>query len=86
MPPEWALQHVEAQVAEPALFAATDGRVAELTPILTAAPCVNCHGATDTLAPAVVARLAELYPQDQAVGFAEGDLRGWFWVEAEGAP
>jgi hypothetical protein len=25
---------------------------------------------------------AEVYPDDQGVGFLEGDLRGWFWVEA----
>jgi len=25
--------------------------------------------------------LAAKYPMDQATGFKEGDLRGWFWIE-----
>jgi hypothetical protein len=25
--------------------------------------------------------LAEHYPEDQATGFQEGDLRGWFCIE-----
>ena len=30
----------------------------------------------------VMAAISEVYPDDQALGFVEGDLRGWFWVEA----
>jgi len=33
------------------------------------------------LAPDLKAKLAELYPNDQATGYAAGDLRGVFWVE-----
>jgi hypothetical protein len=29
----------------------------------------------------VTAAHAAKYPKDQATGFKEGDLRGWFWVE-----
>ena len=32
------------------------------------------------LAGEVKNELASLYPNDQATGFKEGDLRGWFWV------
>lgn len=46
--------------------------------IPTAAVCLNCHGAD--LSPAVTAKLGELYPQDKAVGYKEGDLRGAFVV------
>jgi hypothetical protein len=35
-----------------------------------------CHGAADTLSPAVQARLRELYPQDLATGYKVGDIRG----------
>jgi len=38
--------------------------------------CLQCHG-TD-LAPETAAKLAELYPEDQATGFQEGDIRGAF--------
>jgi len=36
--------------------------------------CATCHGGA--ISPEVRATLAELYPQDQAVGFQPGELRG----------
>lgn len=38
--------------------------------------CLQCHGATDKLSPAVKAKLRELYPQDKAVGYGLGEIRG----------
>ena len=35
-----------------------------------------------TIHPDIAASIDETYPDDQATGFAEGDLRGWMWVEA----
>lgn len=50
-----------------------------MKPIMTAGkPCLACHGSE--LDPAVSAKIKELYPQDQAVGFNAGDLRGAFVV------
>ena len=46
--------------------------------IPTAAVCLGCHGTN--LSPAVTAKLTELYPQDKATGYKEGDLRGAFVV------
>lgn len=46
--------------------------------IPTATVCLACHGST--IEPAVAAKLDTLYPEDQARGFAEGDLRGAFTV------
>ncbi|MEZ5540943.1 MAG: DUF3365 domain-containing protein [Pseudomonadota bacterium] len=46
--------------------------------IPTAEMCLACHGSN--LAPALTERLAELYPQDQATGFAVGDIRGAFTI------
>ena len=40
--------------------------------------CLGCHG--KSIAPEVKAKLAELYPEDKATGFSEGDLRGAFVV------
>ena len=37
-------------------------------------PCAACHGTN--VAPAVKAKVAELYPADKATGFKPGDLRG----------
>jgi hypothetical protein len=44
--------------------------------IPTGEMCTTCHGTA--IAPEVAASLAELYPDDQATGFAVGDLRGAF--------
>lgn len=38
--------------------------------------CLNCHGAPDRLAPGVAAKLKELYPDDKAVGYSSGQIRG----------
>lgn len=48
-----------------------------MKPIFIAGPvCLQCHGAPDKLAPGVADALKELYPNDQATGYAVGDLRG----------
>ncbi len=40
--------------------------------------CVKCHGAAiDTL---LMAKIRQLYPEDRAVGFAPGELRGAFTI------
>ena len=46
--------------------------------IPTAAVCLACHGTA--ISQDVSQKLAELYPQDTAVGFNEGDIRGAFVV------
>ena len=46
--------------------------------IPTAPLCLQCHG--QAIAPPVADKLAELYPDDRATGFAEGDIRGAFVV------
>lgn len=56
-------------------------RVGVLQPINTLDLCTNCHGRDAELAPEVKAVLADAYPNDRAVGFAPGDLRGWMWAE-----
>lgn len=42
----------------------------------TMQPCTNCHGDPATMKPAVIEKLASLYPQDRAVGYKVGDIRG----------
>ena len=83
--PAWAAEAVAAGSAERRAWRDGDGRVAVLSPILTAAQCLVCHGAADALGLGVADALAEHYPGDTATGFAEGELRGWFWVEVPAA-
>jgi hypothetical protein len=47
-----------------------------MSPIMTAGLCVNCHGAK--IAPEVAEVINNQYPNDQATGFSEGQLRGAF--------
>lgn len=41
-----------------------------------AKPCTTCHG--DKIDPALQAKIKELYPEDEAVGFKPGEVRGAF--------
>ncbi len=38
--------------------------------------CLNCHGSPEQLTPAVTEKLKALYPDDKAVGYRPGDIRG----------
>lgn len=80
-PPAWAVQLVRQRVADPQIVALEDRQLGVLLPIHLKAACVLCHGPKDEIVPDVRASLVTHYPQDQATGFREGDLRGWFWVE-----
>ena len=56
--------------------AVTGGGYRYYEPLRTMPLCVQCHGPAEALDPAVRAAIAERYPEDRAVGYAEGDLRG----------
>ena len=58
-----------------------DGTLRFWKPIPVDGVCLNCHAATAGLVPEIRDALAEAYPEDQATGFAYGDLRGVFWAE-----
>jgi hypothetical protein len=45
-------------------------------PITVGASCLPCHGEAASLAAGVKRVLEEKYPDDQAVGYKEGDFRG----------
>ena len=82
-PPEWLVpvldSYVSGDAQGPQVVEIADGRHGYAEPIVTQGMCLVCHGSN--IEAGVAARTAELYPQDQATGFAEGDLRGVFWVE-----
>jgi hypothetical protein len=79
--PDWAHSLIEVSTSDPTYLSGPDGQLAALVPIATKPPCLQCHGGRESMTPDVLAALSELYPNDAAVGFKEGDLRGWFWVE-----
>ncbi len=45
-------------------------------PLVVGKACLACHGDPAQMKPEVRERLAELYPDDRATGYREGDLRG----------
>ena len=45
-------------------------------PIVLQPMCVACHGNPEQISPEVKAKLSELYPQDKAVNYQPGQLRG----------
>ena len=87
--PAWAAPTVASAAGRKAaaaglrVFDLGDGRLGVLRPIGFAEPCAACHGARDALAVDVRSALQSLYPQDRAIGFAPGDLRGWMWAEVK---
>jgi hypothetical protein len=56
-------------------------KVGVARPIGTMGLCVTCHGDDKAVSAEVVTAIAQKYPDDKARGFAEGDVRGWFWAE-----
>lgn len=64
---------------EPVVVAVDDKTVGYMEPIFLQPLCVTCHGSA--LAPDLQAALGEMYPGDQATGYAAGDFRGVFWAE-----
>lgn len=50
-------------------------------PITTGTTCLQCHGNPANFSPALKSALAEYYPDDEATGFEEGELRGAFRIE-----
>ena len=61
-----------------------DGVNRVYVPLVVEKGCLKCHGPVDKIDPKVREIIAKKYPEDKAVGFKEGDLRGV--VVAEIAP
>jgi hypothetical protein len=81
----WVASYAGTKVADavPAVFELRGGAVGVLRPIGTMELCVMCHGPRDTVQASIGEVLKASYPDDRAVGFAPGDLRGWFWAEVK---
>lgn len=68
------------EVAHAEVVEADGGKVFRfMKAIPTGKLCLNCHG--ESLKEDVKAALEKLYPEDQATGFKEGELRGAFTVQ-----
>jgi methyl-accepting chemotaxis protein len=47
-----------------------------LKPLYVTKPCLACHGAKEDIRPEISEFLEKRYPDDNALGYKEGDLRG----------
>lgn len=54
-------------------------------PLRIAPLCMECHGTRDAMEPAVLEALDARYPDDQATGYTEGELRGLIRITVPGA-
>ena len=79
--PEWAAPMIASQRDTPFFANLSNGNVAALLPIKLQPQCLMCHGPKEQIAPIIRDQLTKLYPDDEATGFQEGELRGWFWIE-----
>lgn len=79
--PEWAAGFVHNKTEAPIEVALPDDELGVLLPIRLKSTCTLCHGTKDQVLPDVKAAIVSSYPQDEATGFSEGDIRGYFWIE-----
>ncbi|MFN3386738.1 MAG: DUF3365 domain-containing protein [Candidatus Thermochlorobacter sp.] len=75
------LQQPDAEI-KPILMQHRDGSVGYYTPIKISMPtCLKCHGEVGKdVKPEDYAEIKKLYPNDNAVGYKQGDLRGMFSI------
>ena len=76
-------QDLEQQKAlKPIVEQLSSGKVAFFAPIIAQGPCLKCHGTLGKeLALEDYAVIKTLYPEDQAINFQAGDLRGMWYIE-----
>jgi hypothetical protein len=83
--PSWAESLVNQRIDTPTFAVLDNGASVALLPIKLQGQCLMCHGPQEEIPAEVRERLAALYPNDEATGFQEGELRGWFWIELPAA-
>lgn len=82
--PEWVAPILDAYASDSSnrrsrSVSLKNNKTGYIEPITIKPLCLTCHG--DSIAPEITSKIDELYPEDQAVGYQAGDLRGVFWIE-----
>lgn len=85
--PEWVSPVMQAYLDDPSsrkphITELGEDKWGYVEPIMVQPLCLSCHGSE--LAPDIALQISDLYPEDRAVGFEVGDLRGVFWLEFPG--
>jgi hypothetical protein len=59
-----------------------DDEVFFMAPIIIQPLCLNCHGVPEVnIAPSNLALINEMYPEDKAINYSEGELRGIWSIQ-----
>lgn len=67
---------------QPPIVTEMNGKMVGYYPIITNQMCMQCHGQPkEEINITTLNKIKKLYPNDQAVGYAENDIRGIFVVE-----
>ncbi|USO00117.1 MAG: DUF3365 domain-containing protein [Phycisphaeraceae bacterium] len=82
-PPAWAADLIDAEPTEPIFLPTSTTGARALLPITLDSRCVTCHGSPEQIPDPVRVALDAAYPDDNARGFAPGDIRGYVWVEQD---
>ncbi len=87
-PRPWVSPYLRAAAGKPAsgvpqTVVDLGDRIGVLRPIPTGGACLLCHGDPQGFDPELRRTLDRLYPNDKAVGFREGEFRGFVWAEVQ---
>ncbi len=78
---KWKEAHANGE-EQPPIVTEMDGKIVGYYPILTNQMCMQCHGKPEKeINTATLKQINKLYPSDQAIGYAENEIRGLFVVE-----
>lgn len=81
--PDWVQDWLQQQGGSAtAMRIVAGGKARFIAPIIVEDVCLECHGPRDELTSDIAAVLETHYPNDQAIEYAIGDLRGAIWAEA----
>jgi hypothetical protein len=80
---QWDKEIKAGIVPQPRFLDGIHGPKRYVAPIILKPLCLNCHGdpSLGEVAPETLAEIRRLYPEDKALGFKVGDLRGAWVVE-----
>ncbi len=81
---DYEYRFAKEQALEPIVKKLSGERFAYFAPIYTQEFCLRCHGKLgETLSPIDYREIKKHYPEDNAIGFAAGDLRGMWSIVFE---
>lgn len=75
-----AYAQIPAGEAKPRVVDLGDGHFGYVEPLYVNGLCLTCHGPEAQIPDEVEAKLAALYPEDAATGYAAGEFRGLVWA------